>query len=70
MSQPPKVRQLGQGSLAIIGDGWSIQIRVVGWWRPRLLVSVHRDGPEPEIPHGEVEWQQAGWRRRGKEVSR
>ena len=64
MSPPPKVRQLAQGSMSIVGDGWTIQIRVVGWWRPRLFVRVYHDGPEPEIPEGEVTWQQAGWRQR------
>jgi hypothetical protein len=50
VSQPPKILRFGPASAVVKGDGWRIQVRVVGWWRPRLFIAVDHDPPGREIP--------------------
>jgi hypothetical protein len=51
VAQAPKILRLNKGSLTIIGDGWRVYIRIVGWWKPRFLVTVHRDNPSQRVEY-------------------
>jgi hypothetical protein len=56
MAERPQVWTFGPASMSVIGHGWIVLIRIVGWWRPRLLISVISDDPAYKIPAEETAW--------------
>jgi hypothetical protein len=67
MADEPQVWDLNQRAMTVIGNGWRVNIRIVGWWRPRLLVRTYRDPAGEEILVEAAEWIQRklGAERRG-----